>query len=145
MLDTSDGARLSKLYEDLRLRLLDLTRRNQLLNYSLSPRSRRFMQIVDTALEAVHEKLVSEEAALRIEPLPEPDDIPTEERTDEFRSELDRAKAADVEYLAALEAMEFDRPRRRGRARQARSPTPRPGPHPHGASSATNPQGAQSG
>ena len=106
MLDTSDGARLSKLYEDLRLRLLDLTRRNQLLNYSLSPRSRRFMQIVDTALEAVHEKLVSEEAALRIEPLPEPDDIPTEERTDEFRSELDRAKAADVEYLAALEAME---------------------------------------
>jgi hypothetical protein len=51
MLDTSDSTRLSKLYEDLRLRLLDLTRRNQLLNYSLSPRSRRFIQIIDATLE----------------------------------------------------------------------------------------------
>jgi very-short-patch-repair endonuclease len=105
MLDTSDSARLSKLYEDLRLRLLDLTRRNQLLNYSLSPRSRRFIQIIDATLEAIHRKLVSEEATLRIEPLPEPEDIPVEERTDEFRTELDRAKTTDVEYLAALEAM----------------------------------------
>ena len=106
MLDTTDGARLAKLYEDLRLKLLDLTRRNQLLNYSLSPRSRRFMQIVDTTLEAIHEKLVSDEAVLRVEPLPEPDDIPIEERTEEFRAELDRAKATDVQYLAALEVME---------------------------------------
>jgi hypothetical protein len=105
MLDTSDSTRLSELYEELRLRLLDLTRRNQLLNYSLSPRSRRFIQIIDATLEAIHRKLVSEEATLRIEPLPEPDDIPVEERTDEFRTELDRAKTTDVEYLASLEAM----------------------------------------
>ena len=79
-------------------------RRNQLLNYSLSARSRRFIQIADTTLEAVHDKLVNDETTLRIEPLREPDDIPGEEQTDEFRAELDRAKATDVEYLAALEA-----------------------------------------
>ncbi len=106
MLDTHDGVRLAKLYEGLRLKLLDLTRRNQLLNYSLSPRSRRFVQIVDTTLESVHEKIVSDEATLRIMPLPEPEDIPAEERTEEFRAEFDRAKATDVEYLAALEAMD---------------------------------------
>lgn len=106
MLDTHDGVRLAKLYEGLRLRLLDLTRRNQLLNYSLSPRSRRFDQIVDTTLESVHEKIVGDEATLRILPLPEPEDIPAEERTEEFRVEFDRAKATDVEYLAALEAMD---------------------------------------
>ena len=88
MLDTHDGARLSKLYEELRLKLLDLTRRNQLLNYSLRPRSRRFIQIVDTTLESVYGKLVSDDAPLRIDPLPEPDDVPPEERTEEFRADL---------------------------------------------------------
>jgi very-short-patch-repair endonuclease len=106
MLDAPDGARLSKLYEDLRLKLLDLTRRNQLLNYSLSPRSRRFLQVIDATLDAVHEKLVNDELTLRILPLPEPDDIPAEERTEEFRNAFDRGKATDVEYLAALEAMD---------------------------------------
>ena len=111
MLDTPESARLSKLYEDVRLKLLDPTRRNQLLNYSLSARSRRFIQITDTTLEAVHDKLVNDEATLRIEPLREPDDIPVEEQTNEFRAELDRAKATDVEYLAALEATASDRSR----------------------------------
>lgn len=106
MLDQPDAARLSRLYDELRLRLLDLTRRNQLLNYSLSPRSRRFLQIVDTSFEDVHRRLVGDEATLRIAPLPEPDDIPVEERTEDFRAVLDRARSTDLEYLTALEALE---------------------------------------
>lgn len=104
--DAFDNTRLRGLYEELRVRLLDLSKRNQLLNYSLSARSKRFLQIVDTTLEATHNLLAGDEATLRIAPLPDPNDIPSEERTDEFRSALDRGRATDVEYLTAVEAIE---------------------------------------
>ena len=106
MSDAPEDTRLKGLYEDLRLRLLDLSRRNQLLNYGLSARSKRFLQIVDGTLDGTHNLLAGDEATLRIAPLPEPDDVPSEERTDEFRSGLDRGRATDVEYLTAVEAIE---------------------------------------
>ena len=104
--DASEDTRLKGLYEELRVRLLDLSRRNQLLNYGLSARSKRFLQIVDGRLDGTHNLLAGDEATLRIAPLPEPHDVPSEERTDEFRSALDRGRATDVEYLTALEAIE---------------------------------------
>jgi Protein of unknown function (DUF4011)/REase_MTES_1575/AAA domain len=102
----SEDTRLKGLYEELRFRLLDLSRRNQLLNYGLSARSKRFLQIVNGTLDGTHNLLAGDEATLRIAPLPEPDDLPSEERTDEFRSALDRGRATDVEYLTAVEAIE---------------------------------------
>jgi hypothetical protein len=84
---------------------LDLSR-NQLLNYGLNARSKRFLQIVNGTLDGAHNLLAGDEATLRIAPLPEPDDLPSEERTDEFRSALDRGRATDVEYLTAVEAIE---------------------------------------
>ena len=106
MSDAPAHTRLKGLYEDLRLRLLDLSRRNQLLNYGLSARSKRFLQIVNGTLERTHNLLAGDEATVRIAPLPEPDDIPSEERTDEFGSALDRGRVTDVEYLTAIEAIE---------------------------------------
>ena len=105
MLDAEE-ARLARVYEDLRVRLLDLSKRNQLLNYRFSARSKRYVQIVDGSLEAIYDWLVSQELSLRIKPLPDPDEIPHDERTDEFRAALDHARATDVEYLTALEALE---------------------------------------
>jgi hypothetical protein len=72
--DASEDTRMKGLYEDLRLRLLDLSKRNQLLNYGLSARSKRYLQIVDATLEGAHMLLAGDEAALRIAPLPEPCD-----------------------------------------------------------------------
>jgi Protein of unknown function (DUF4011) len=106
MPNAPEDTRLKGLYEDLRLRLLDLSKRNQLLNYGLSARSKRFLQIVDGTLERAHILLAGDEATMRIAPLPEPDDVPSEERTDEFRSALARGQATDVEYLTAVEAIE---------------------------------------
>jgi Protein of unknown function (DUF4011) len=105
MLDMPEQTRLRQLYEDLRLRLLDLTKRNQLLNYGLKARSKRFLQIVGVTLEGAHQRL-AEEASVRIASLPDPDDIPSEERTEEFRSALERGRGTDVEYLTALEAID---------------------------------------
>lgn len=104
--DETEAQRLGQIYENLRLRLLDLTKRNQLLNYGLSPRSKRFLQAIDCNLEFVHRRLAGEEGTLRIAPLPEPDEIPAEERTEEFRAALNRSRATDLEYQSAIEAME---------------------------------------
>jgi hypothetical protein len=103
---TSEETRLKRLFDDLRVRLLDLSKRNQLLNYNLSARSKRLLRIVDGSLEESYRQLAHDDAKLRIVPLAEPDDIPSEERTDEFRCALERARATDIEYLTSVAAIE---------------------------------------
>ena len=104
--DISERERLSCVYEDLRLRLLDLSKRNQLLNYRLNARSKRFLQVVNVSLEDIYTRLAAEEGTLQIAALREPDNIPRDERTEEFRLALDRAHATDVDYLTAVESIE---------------------------------------
>ncbi len=104
--DPNEQKRLEGPYEGLRVRLLDLSRTNQLLNYNLRPRSKRFLQVIGCSLEDAHRRLALDEATLKISALPLPDAIPADERTEEFRAALDRAKNIDVEYLTALEALE---------------------------------------
>jgi len=98
--------RLSLLYEQLRLKLLDLSKKNRMLNYSLVAKSKRSLQIIDEVLEEVYKKLVEEEASVRILPLDEPDDIPPEERTEDFISAFQHSKVSDIEYLTKLEVLE---------------------------------------
>ena len=105
-MDPRERQRLKGLYEGLRIRLLDLSRKNQLLNYNLRPRSRGFLQIVGCSLEDAYERLALDEVTLKVSPLPEPDTVPSDERTEEFRAALDRAKTVNVEYLMKLEALE---------------------------------------
>ena len=76
------------------------------MNYRLGARSKRHLQIVDKVLEEAYRKLVGEDAALKIAFLQEPDDIPPEERTEDFISALEHAKVSDIEYLTKLEALE---------------------------------------
>lgn len=105
-MDPRERQRLEGLYEGLRIRLLDLSRKNQLLNYNLRPRSRRFLHIVGCSLEDAYKRLALDEVTLKVSPLPEPDTVPSDERTEEFRAALDRAKTVNVEYLMKLEALE---------------------------------------
>ena len=74
--EPNEQLRLAGVYERLRLKLLDLSKKNRMLNYGLGPRSKRHLQIVDEVMEEVYRKLAGEDASLRIEPLDEPDDIP---------------------------------------------------------------------
>jgi hypothetical protein len=81
--DLDEHGRLTEVYGRLRLKLLDLSKKNRMLNYSLSSRSKRHLQIVDEVIDEVYKKLVVEEETLRIEPLKEPEDVPPEEKTEE--------------------------------------------------------------
>src|SRR5437868_8047160 len=105
MPDHSERDRLRRLYEQLRIKLLDLTKRNRMLNYALGSRSKRQLQIVDEILEEVYTKLVKDDASLRITYLEEPEGLPQEEKTQEFVDALEHAKVADAEYLIALERL----------------------------------------
>ena len=58
MLDATELQQLSNLYEQLRLKLLDLSKKNRMLNYSLGAKSRRHLQIIDEVLEEAYRKLV---------------------------------------------------------------------------------------
>ena len=101
-----EAERQKRLYDDLRLKLLDLSRRNPMLNYKHRAGSRRQLRIVDAELESVLSALVDRQKELIIEPLPEPDNIPGDERTDAFVSALGHAKSTDFEYLTRLVGLE---------------------------------------
>ena len=101
----SEELRLTTVYEELRKKLLDLTLRNPMLNYRPLTRSKKQLQIVDDVLENVFRRLTSEATKLELIPLPEPDEIPLDERTAEFKSEFAYLKAKDLEYLAKLKGL----------------------------------------
>ena len=105
MPDTPETARLEKLYENLRERLLDMSLRNPMLSYKHRATSKRQLQLVDEVPENVYD-LLTDGGALEIVSLPEPDDTPLDERTEEFTSALEHARVSDIEHLTKLQALE---------------------------------------
>ncbi|PNE11504.1 MAG: hypothetical protein CR217_08660 [Beijerinckiaceae bacterium] len=59
-------------------------------------------------LEEIYRKLGAEDNILEIRPLEEPDEIPADEKNDDFISAFEHAKVSDVGYLVKLEALERD-------------------------------------
>ena len=108
MPDMIEQQRLEGLYEKLRLKLLDLPKKNRMLNYSLGVRSQRYLQVIDDVLEDVYARLASDEARLKISFLPEPDDLPLEEKTEDFLAALEHAKVSDIDYVTKLDALETE-------------------------------------
>jgi very-short-patch-repair endonuclease len=104
--DLDEQGRLTEVYVRLRLKLLDLSKKNRMLNYNLGSRSKRHLQIVDEVMDEIYKKLAGDDATLRIEPLDEPEDVPPEEKTEEFIGALEHAKVLHLEYLTKLEALE---------------------------------------
>jgi hypothetical protein len=70
----AEDQRHQRLYDDLRKKLLDLSRRNPMLNYKHRAGSRRQLRIVDASLEAAFAELTAKQRELPFAPLPEPDD-----------------------------------------------------------------------
>jgi hypothetical protein len=86
---------------DLRMRLLDLSNANRLLNYKFSNRSRRQVRLVDKLPDQLISKL-QDGKRLVFRSLPEPDDVPEDEKSDRFLLALEEARRSDEEYLAAI-------------------------------------------
>jgi very-short-patch-repair endonuclease len=106
MPDNKERARLTKTYEQLRERHLDMSLRNPMLSYKHRPTSKRQLQIVDEVPDEVYRLLTVDGASLDFVALPEPDETPLDERTEEFMAALDHAKVADLEHLTKLQGLE---------------------------------------
>lgn len=96
MLAPDENVRLANLYGSLRDKLLDLTKRNRMLSYTLGARSRRSLQIVDATPNAVYRSLVDQGASLELKALEEPKDLPADEKTEDFLEALDHARNTDI-------------------------------------------------
>jgi hypothetical protein len=95
-----------KLIADLRRRLLDLRNSNRLLNFKFSDRARTHVCIVDELLDVLYGHLINNGKKLTFVSLPDPEDKPEDEKSDEFILALAAARGSDEEYLRALEALE---------------------------------------
>ncbi|MBO0903362.1 DUF4011 domain-containing protein [Jiella sonneratiae] len=84
--------------ERLREKLLDLTRRNGLLNFRHS-RGGAFVRVVDELPDVLLARLRAGE--MEFEPLPDPDSEPADERTEAFQNAMAIARLTDETYLAA--------------------------------------------
>ncbi|MAU94965.1 MAG: hypothetical protein CMP81_03595 [Fulvimarina sp.] len=82
----------------LREKLLDLTRRNGLLNFRHS-RGGAFVRVVDELPDALLATLRDGEMAF--EPLPDPESEPADERTETFQNALAIGRLTDETYLGA--------------------------------------------
>jgi hypothetical protein len=93
--------------ENLRPKLLDLSRRNPLLATKLSPRSNAHIRVVDELPEILFYKLNNGQT-MRLVALPEIEADPRDENTKEFRDTLANAQITDETYLTELEEIERD-------------------------------------
>lgn len=92
----------------LRAKLLDLSNRNQLLNFKHSPRSKSQLRIIDEIPKLVFDDLATGKH-FDFKPLPEPDEeelVPEDERTDEFEMQLEHARNDDNEHKKAADILE---------------------------------------
>ncbi|SCA55941.1 conserved hypothetical protein [Candidatus Terasakiella magnetica] len=88
--------------ENLRPKLLDLSRRNPLLSTRFSTRSNAIVRVVDELPGYLFDDL-SLGKSMRLAPLPPLEDDPKDEQTREFQNALSDARLTDEVYIAFLE------------------------------------------
>jgi len=94
-----------KLLADLRLRLLDLSNKNRLLNYKFSERARSHVRVIDELPDQLHTKLVQGKS-LTFAALPPPDETPQDEELPLFQMALETALMSDEQYKKEMSALE---------------------------------------
>ena len=93
--------------EDLRPKLLDLSRRNPLISTRFSPRSNSYIRVVDELPDVLWYSLENEKR-MRFMSLPPLDDDPRDEQTTLFRDALAEARLTDEAYVQATDAIDPD-------------------------------------
>ena len=90
--------------ENLRPKLLDLSRRNPLISARLSPRSSSLIRVVDELPDVIASYL-SGEQQMRLVPLPPLEDDPRDEQSREFQDAFSNARLTDEAHLTGIEQL----------------------------------------
>lgn len=97
----ADTAFITEKIQELRLKLLDLTNRNSLLNFRHSEKALTHVRIIDELPDFLFGSLIEGEK-LTFKPLPEPDDEPHDEQTEMFQTHYREATLTDETYLEEI-------------------------------------------
>lgn len=89
--------------EKLREKLIDISKRNQLIAFKHSERGASFVRVVDELPDALFERLRSQ--AMTFDPLPNPDEEPADQKTATFKMALEKAQLTDEDYLNGLSGL----------------------------------------
>lgn len=87
--------------KELSKKLLDLSRKNRLINFRHTENSKRFVRFIDEIPDFTLQKL-NDGTTFEIIPLPEPDFDPEDEKNDDFLRHLDNLKSTDEDYIKRL-------------------------------------------
>lgn len=93
--------------EKYRSRLLDTTKRNSLISFNHSERSRQHIRIIDELPDFLYGEFLDGKM-LSFLALPEEDQVPPDERKPIFRRLLEQAKLTDDVYKNALDSIDED-------------------------------------
>ena len=96
---------VSSRIENLRPKLLDLSRRNPLISTRFSTRSSSLVRVVDELPDVIAYNLRHQQA-MRLIPLPPLDGDPQDEKSEDFQQALSSARLTDEIYLSALDQIE---------------------------------------
>ena len=86
-----DSGFIDERYEELRDRLLDLSRRNPLINFKHSKTGTRYIRVIDESPDSLFKFLM--EGEMQFTALPDVDEEPADEATEEFQQTLESWKA----------------------------------------------------
>ncbi len=93
--------------EKYRAKLLDTSRRNNLIAFRHSEKSRQHIRVVDELPDFLYGNFL-EGKTLTFRALPEEDQTPPEEKTPEFLRLLEQAQLTDPDYIEAVDAADED-------------------------------------
>lgn len=93
--------------ERYRAKLLDTSRRNSLISFNHSERSRQHVRLIDELPDFLYSEFLDGKK-LTFLALPEEDQIPPDEKTPEFMRHLEQAKLTDEKYIEAIDSVDED-------------------------------------
>jgi len=96
---------VSECVEKYRKRLLDTSKRNNLISFRHSERSRQHVRLIDELPDFLYSQFLDSKP-FQFKPLPEEDQIPPDEKTSIFISQLEQARLTDESYCEAMDAVD---------------------------------------
>ena len=102
---TADLVLVKECIEKYRVKLLDTSRRNSLISFKHSERSRTHIRVIDELPDFLYGEFLNGKK-LTFLALPEKDQIPPDEQTPKFMRHLEQAKLTDEKYIEAIDSVD---------------------------------------
>jgi len=96
---------VSECVEIYRKKLLDTSKRNNLVSFRHSERSRLHVRLIDELPDFLYSQFLDGKF-FQFKPLPEEDQVPPDEKTSTFISQLEQARLTDESYCEAMDAVD---------------------------------------